>query len=79
MLKSRNRSAAEKNYCRQNHLRRISDNLWVKVSSDQLTQQNPHQELPGSEVSVLHNTWTKEFNERKERDHPHTYVFFIFQ
>lgn len=63
--------------CTQNHLRRISKKiLWVKLSSDQLTQQNPHQEWSGSEVSVLHSTWTKGFNEKKEREIPSTHLRF---
>lgn len=55
MLKSR--SLLKQAGYRQNQLRRISKNiLWVNVSSEQLTKQNPHQELSGSEDSVLLST-----------------------
>lgn len=67
MLMSRNRSAAETNWLQRRISKKI---LWAKVPSDQLTQQNPQQELSGSEVSVTQHQ-KKGFNDKKERHHSH--------
>lgn len=64
--------------CRQNQLRRIGKKiLWVKVSSDQLTQQNPHQELPGS-GSLCYTAPEQKDLMRRKRDTIHTTMTFWF-